>query len=64
MTVPQRRAAGSSSAFGHLPNSMPAAAARPAATAVPRASAAPGPPGVPSAGAAARVVSSKDPAAE
>lgn len=56
---------GRSSAFGQLPNAIPAAAARSAATAVPRASARPWAGGAAWAGAVvARVVSSKDPAAE
>lgn len=63
--MPQRMPPGSSSALGHLPNLTPAAAARPAATAVPRASAAPGAVGAAWTGpVVARVVSSKDPAAE
>ncbi len=43
---------------------MPASFARSAATAVPRSSARPGTASAPSAGAAARVVRSNDPAAE
>lgn len=57
-------AAGQVLPLGQAPKSMPAARARAAATAVPRTSAAPGTAGALSAGAAASVVRSKDPAAE
>ncbi|CAM5516774.1 hypothetical protein SCANM63S_09537 [Streptomyces canarius] len=70
--MPHRTPAGASgtSAAAQGPKSIPAARARATATAVPRSSAAPGAPTVsgvpvvPPAGAAARVVRSKEPAAE